>query len=131
MARVKLSKTELDLVRAHNVCRIATVSRDGWPHCVPVGYVYRNGFFYIPTNKKSKKARNLRVNTRASIVIDDENERVLLIQGRAEVVVGERFRKLRKMMTSRTGWTIGEQSTGAILVLSPERKAAWKPGGIG
>jgi nitroimidazol reductase NimA-like FMN-containing flavoprotein (pyridoxamine 5'-phosphate oxidase superfamily) len=84
MTQVKFSARELELVRNHGLCRIATITADGWPHCVPVGYVYSIGKFYIPVSKRSKKARNLKANPRASIVIEDETERVMMIQGKVE-----------------------------------------------
>ncbi len=111
-------------MKGNDTCRIATIGRDGWPHCVPVGYVYRNGRFYIPANKNSKKVLNLRNNRRACIVIDDEQERVLMLQGPVEIVEDKRFMKLKEWMVAKTGWTIGDES--AILVLTPEKKASWK-----
>src|SRR6266581_590178 len=111
MTQVKLSIRELELVRNHDLCRIATITADGWPHCVPVGYIYRTGKFYIPVSKRSKKTRNLKANPRASIVIEDEKERVLMIQGKVEVIEDERFSELRRWMSLETGWTIGEESS--------------------
>jgi nitroimidazol reductase NimA-like FMN-containing flavoprotein (pyridoxamine 5'-phosphate oxidase superfamily) len=127
MKRIAFSPAELNLVRMHDVCRIATVSRGGWPHCVPVGYLYKNGQFYIPASKKSKKVRNLRADSRACVVIDDEQESVLMIQGRVRIVEGREFLELKRWMTAKTGWTLGKESDGAILVLKPSKKAKWKP----
>jgi nitroimidazol reductase NimA-like FMN-containing flavoprotein (pyridoxamine 5'-phosphate oxidase superfamily) len=123
MTGIRFSATELKLVRARDVCRIATVSHGGWPHCVPVGYLYKNGRFYIPANKKSKKVRNLRADSRACIVIDEEKEEVLMIQGRVEIVEGRDFLKLKRWMTAKTGWTLSGESDGAILILTPWKKA--------
>jgi nitroimidazol reductase NimA-like FMN-containing flavoprotein (pyridoxamine 5'-phosphate oxidase superfamily) len=126
MTVVAFSSSELDLVRSHDVCRIATISPNRWPHCVPVGYLYKNRQFYVPVSKKSKKVKNLRTNPRACIVIDDEEERVLMIQGLVEIVEGERFVKLKRWMTEKTGWTLGSEREGAILVLTPKNKSIWK-----
>jgi general stress protein 26 len=127
MKRIAFSPAELDLVRTHDVCRIATVSRGGWPHCVPVGYLYKNGRFYIPADKNSKKVKNLRNDPRACVVIDDEHENVLMIQGRVRIVEGREFLELKRWMTAKTGWTLGEESDGSILVFGPAKKAKWKP----
>ncbi len=125
MERVKFNREEQDILKSHDVCRIATVRRDGWPHCVPVGYAYRNGLFHIPANKKSRKVLNLQENPRSCIVIDDEKENVLMIQCHTEIVKGKRFTLLRRWMQEKTGWTIGGNSV--ILVLTPAKKATWKP----
>jgi nitroimidazol reductase NimA-like FMN-containing flavoprotein (pyridoxamine 5'-phosphate oxidase superfamily) len=126
MMPVGFSSRELSLLKGHDICRIATITQDGWPHCVPVGYLYRKGQFYIPVNKSSKKVSNLRANHRACIVIDDEKQNVLMVQGHVEIIEDKRFTKLKRWMTVKTGWTISEPSLGAILVLRPEKKASWK-----
>lgn len=123
--RAKFNREEQDFLKTHDVCRIATVGRNGWPHCVPVGYVYRSGTFHIPANKKSRKVLNLQENPRSCIVVDDEKENVLMIQCHTKIVKGERLIELRKSMQTKTGWRIGDNSV--ILVLTPVKKAAWKP----
>jgi nitroimidazol reductase NimA-like FMN-containing flavoprotein (pyridoxamine 5'-phosphate oxidase superfamily) len=109
-------------VNGQNILRIATTSPEGWPHCVPVGYLYKNGRFYIPADKNSKKVKNLRNDPRACVVIDDEHENVLMIQGRVRIVEGREFLELKRWMTAKTGWTLGEESDGSILVLRPAKK---------
>ncbi|HZY94223.1 MAG TPA: pyridoxamine 5'-phosphate oxidase family protein [Candidatus Bathyarchaeia archaeon] len=123
--RIKFNRKEQHLLESHDVCRLATAGRDGWPHCVPVGYTYRSGLFHIPANKKSRKVLNLQENPRSCIVIDDEEENVLMIQCHTDIVKGKRLIALRKSMETKTGWRIGDNSV--ILVLTPVRKAAWKP----
>jgi len=76
--------------------------------------------------KSSKKVSNLRTNHCACIVIDDEKENVLMVQGYVEIIEDKRFAKLKRWMTAKKGWTIGKPSLGAILVLRPEKKASRK-----
>ncbi len=123
--RVKFNRKEQHFLESHDVCRIATIRSDGWPHCVPVSYVYRSGLFHIPANKKSRKVLNLQANPRSCIVIDDEEENVLMIQCHTDVVKGKRLTALRKSIERKTGWMIGDNSV--ILELSPVKKAVWKP----
>jgi len=123
--RVKFNHKEEDFLESHDVCRIATVGRNGWPHCVPVGYKYQSGLFHIPANKNSRKVLNLRENPRSCIVIDDEEENVFMIQCHTEIVKGERLIALRKSIETKTGWKIGDSSV--ILLLAPVKKASWKP----
>ena len=75
---------ETQFIKTRDTCRIATVGRDGWPHCVPVGYLYERKLFYIPSAGTAKKISNLRTNGLACIVIDDDNsrERGIMIQGK-------------------------------------------------
>jgi general stress protein 26 len=74
-------------------------------------------------NKNSKKVDNLRNDPRACIVVDDKQENVLMVQGRVRIVGGREFLKLKRWMTARTGWTLGDLSDGVILVLAPLKKA--------
>ena len=50
-----LTKREANLIISKDILALSTVSQHGWPHCVPVSYVYLDGKFYIPANSKSKK----------------------------------------------------------------------------
>jgi nitroimidazol reductase NimA-like FMN-containing flavoprotein (pyridoxamine 5'-phosphate oxidase superfamily) len=44
---VSFSEEELKFILSNEVCRLATVSKDGKPHVVPVCYIYANNAFYI------------------------------------------------------------------------------------
>ncbi len=46
-----------------------------------------------------------------------------MIQGHVEIVEDKRFMGLKRWMAAKTGWTVGEYSKSAILVLTPEKKA--------
>lgn len=53
--------------------KLATVRRDGRPHVQPVWFVLDDdGTVVFMTNSRTVKARNLRRDPRASIVVDDE-----------------------------------------------------------
>jgi hypothetical protein len=49
-----------------------------------------------------------------------------MVQGHVEIIEDKRFARLKRWMTSKTGWTMSEPSLGAILVLRPEKKASSK-----
>ena len=123
--RFLLGPEETQFIKTRDTCRIATVGRDGWPHCVPVGYVYERNLFYIPSARTAKKVSNLRTNGLACLVIDDDNsrERGVMIQGRARIVRGRRFAMLGTWMESKTGWTMGSDTV--MVVFKPFRKASW------
>lgn len=47
-------------LESHDHCRIASIDKQGgFPHCVPIAYLYHKGFIYIPTSSRSKKVRSL------------------------------------------------------------------------
>ena len=59
---LEFTRKEAYLIESNDVLALSTVSQNGWPHCVPVSYVYLDGRFYVPASSKSKKIRNLRRN---------------------------------------------------------------------
>lgn len=123
---LRFTPAETRFIQSRDTCRLATIGGDGWPHCVPVGYLYGRGMFYIPSARTAKKISNLRANGRACIVIDDENskERGIMIQGQARIVGDRRFAKLGDWMESKTGWTMASDTV--MVVFKPVRKASWK-----
>jgi general stress protein 26 len=55
---------------SQKILRLATIDSSGNPHIVPVWYMYTNKKFYIGTNMKTKKAKNIKKNSRVSFCVD-------------------------------------------------------------
>ena len=55
---------------SQKILRLATIDSTGNPHIVPVWYMYVNKKFYIGTNTKTKKAKNIKKNSKVSFCID-------------------------------------------------------------
>jgi len=78
---------------SRDTCRIASPGRDGYPHCVPVGYQYDKGLVYIATNSASTKAENLRRNPDCCVLVDTDRKKGakgVMLQGRASSCQGRR-----------------------------------------
>ncbi|MDG6928605.1 MAG: pyridoxamine 5'-phosphate oxidase family protein [Nitrososphaerota archaeon] len=120
---------EKGLVEENDLCRLATLSPNGWPHCVPVGYVYLGGSFYVPASGNSKKVLNLRGTNRATILIDEEkSESGVMIECVSRMLGGDEAARLREYMRRRKGWQNDE--TTAVIKLEPVKKASWSPGQV-
>jgi nitroimidazol reductase NimA-like FMN-containing flavoprotein (pyridoxamine 5'-phosphate oxidase superfamily) len=118
------SRREVRLIEAKDVCRLSTISSNGWPHSVPVGYVYHRGKFYVPSSKDAKKVVNLARNAKATLVIDDElKEHGVMIECTARVLRGLAAERLIEHMRNVKGWK-NDNST-VVIELSPIRKASW------
>ncbi len=121
---MEFKRRESILIGSKDILALSTVSPQGWPHCVPVSYVYLNGKFYVPASPKSKKIRNLRHHHRATILIDDaETESGVMIECEPKILTGARAKKFRDYMRRVKRWQNDE--TTAIIVLTPKRKASW------
>jgi PPOX class probable F420-dependent enzyme len=88
-----------EFIDSHRVARLATVDASGQPTVVPICYVFDGGRFYSAIDEKPKtvsedrlkRLRNLAVNPRVSLLIDDYSEdwtqlAYVLIQGLAEAI---------------------------------------------
>ena len=64
---------------------VATVRPDGRPHLVPVWFVVDEGCWYLCTAPDSVKARNLQVNPRLALALEDGNS-PHIVEGEARAV---------------------------------------------
>ena len=84
----------------HRVARLATADGDGSPAVVPICYAFDGASIYSPIDEKPKavearklkRVRNIEINPRVSLIIDDYSEdwselRWVLIGGLAEIMV--------------------------------------------
>jgi len=86
---LEFTRKEANLVESNDLLSLSTVSQNGWPHCVPVSYVYLDRKFYVPASSKSKKIRNLRQNHRATILVDDDQtESGLMMECEPKILTG-------------------------------------------
>ncbi|MFI7060204.1 PPOX class F420-dependent oxidoreductase [Kribbella sp. NPDC050124] len=118
---------EIAYMRSQPLARVATVSADGQPDAVPVGFEYDGTHIWIggidPGN--TRRARNIRDgNTKVAIIIDDLastrpwSPRYLRIYGDAELVERPGLRGPVQVMkvTPRVSWSInldGKLSVGS------------------
>jgi nitroimidazol reductase NimA-like FMN-containing flavoprotein (pyridoxamine 5'-phosphate oxidase superfamily) len=59
-----------EFLKSQKMLRLATIDLYGNPHIVPVWYMYVNKKFYIGTNTSTKKAKNIKKNSKVSFCID-------------------------------------------------------------
>ena len=125
-----LKAAEAEFARAHELCRIATVSRKGWPQVTPVIYALDGQNFIVAVDYGEKKLKNLRENDRASLVIDEFHpNKALAVQGRCEIIEkGREYLRLQKLLYDRFEtyrrhpWKEGESP---ILKITPVKSASW------
>ena len=121
---MEFTRREARLIGSKDILALSTASQNGWPHCVPVSYVYLNYRFYVPASSKSKKIRNLRQNHRATILVDDaESESGVMMECEPKILIGAKAKKFRDYMRRVKGWQ--SDATTVVIVLTPLRKASW------
>ena len=133
VAMTSLKNRDLDFLRSHEVCRLATSSKDGHPHVVPVIYAMDGSDIIIAIDYGTKKLKNLRENGSVALVVDDYNANQgnagVMVEGTCEILErGKEYRRLLQLLFDRfefyrkNPWKEGESP---IIKVHPKRIVAW------
>jgi nitroimidazol reductase NimA-like FMN-containing flavoprotein (pyridoxamine 5'-phosphate oxidase superfamily) len=125
-----LSAAEVSFVQQHELCRLATLDATGWPHLVPVCYIYWNHAFYIVTDLGTRKLRNVQRNPRVALLVDRyKPNKGVLVFGEAEVLTrGEEFLKVSELFFKKFSWAKEDpwgEGEAAVIKVKPLRKVSW------
>ncbi|MGB6464009.1 MAG: pyridoxamine 5'-phosphate oxidase family protein [Nitrosotalea sp.] len=127
-----------DFIRTQKILRIATIDAKGNPHIVPVWYNYEGDKFYIGTNTRTIKAKNVKQNPKVSFCIDiginsPEIFGVMGI-GKARLILEDRHVKpVAKKILLRYFKSLKNKSaqrllkdTDCIIEIMPKKITTWK-----
>jgi PPOX class probable F420-dependent enzyme len=66
---------------------IGTTGRDGYPHAVPIWFLWHGGRALVFSEPATAKVRNLRADPRVSLHLEagDDHEQLTVLRGRAEL----------------------------------------------
>jgi PPOX class probable F420-dependent enzyme len=117
------------------VAHVATISRNGVPHVVPVCHVLEDGKIYFAADKDSKKVKNLRARPEAAVEVDLYSEdwprlAGAVVTGPATLIDrGPRFRKLRSLLYQKYPQYADESALeeGEVVMMEvvPRRLVSW------
>ena len=69
--QLRLTDEELaELLRDTRTMRVGTLSPDGWPHVVPLWFVWHAGAIWINNLRESRRTRDLEAGSKAALCID-------------------------------------------------------------
>ena len=68
------SKLVEHLLRARLIANLATVDPDGSAHVVAMWFLFEDGRLLLPTNRRTRKAKNVARDPRVTVMIDDSRE---------------------------------------------------------
>lgn len=128
-----LKSKQLAFLKSHELCRLATATRKGRPHVVPVIYAVDGEDVVIAIDYKTKKLKNLRENPSVALVVDDfRPNRGLMIEGDCEIHErGKEYLRLLKVLFDRfeyyrrNPWGEGESP---ILKVRVSKAVSWGTG---
>ncbi len=105
---------------------VATASKAGRPHTMPVWGVWLHDRFLFSTSPDSRKARNLRENPQVAVHIED-SDAAIVIEGRAREI-GDTTQLLAFLdaYNPKYAWNFTlDQVSHGVFAVSPERAFAW------
>ncbi len=132
---MRLKKAEREFVAYQRVCRVATVSRDGRPHNVPVCPILEGDRIYFASAADGVKVQNVRATGQVALAYDEYTEawpglKGILIWGTGRVVeAGPSFRRVRKLLYRRfpqyESHAPLEEKQSVIIEVTPTRTFGW------
>ena len=125
-------------LKSQKILRLATIDSTGVPHIVPVWYMYWNDKFYVGTNTRTRKARNIRTNPKVSFCVDVGVRSPDIVgvmgTGRAKIIlkkdlVGSLAKKILLRyftnMKNKSAQQLFEQ-TDCIIQITPRKVTEWQ-----
>jgi nitroimidazol reductase NimA-like FMN-containing flavoprotein (pyridoxamine 5'-phosphate oxidase superfamily) len=127
-----------EFLRSQKILRLATIDSSGNPHIVPVWYMYENNRFYVGTNTKTKKARNIKKNSKVSFCIDVGikspdivgimgvgRARLILKTDRVESIAEKILLRYFKNLKNQSAQQLLNQ-TDCIIEITPKKITNWE-----
>lgn len=126
----EVSKSDLLFLKKRELGRLATASKDGTPHVVPVIYALDKDAPVIAMDYGTKKLKNLKENKKVAFLVDEYNPNGgILISGTAQIFErGAEYRRLLKILYAKfeyyrnNPWEEGESP---IVKVVPKKVARW------
>ena len=124
-------------LKSQKILRLVTIDTKGVPHIVPVWYLYKEKKFFIGTNTRTKKAKNLRKKKQVAFCVDvgvnAPNIIGVMGQGKAKLILKDsEVKKIAKTILLRYFKTIQNKSakelldeTDCIIEITPKKYANW------
>jgi PPOX class probable F420-dependent enzyme len=125
-----ISSKGLAFLKAHELCRLATASKDAKPHVVPVIYAVDGENIIIAVDYGTKKLGNLKQNRKVALVVDDYHpNHAVMVEGDCEIIErGKEYLRLLQVLLDRFEtyrkhpWGEGE---APILKIRPTKAVVW------
>ncbi len=125
-----LTPRQLTFLRKHELCRLATASKEAKPHVVPVIYAMDGEDVIIAIDYGTKKLRNLRENRSVALVVDEYHpNRAVMVEGECEIFErGKEYLRLLQILYDRfefyrkNPWGEGESP---IIRVKPKKAVMW------
>ena len=125
-------------LKSQKILRLATIDSSGNPHIVPVWYMYTNRKFYVGTNTNTRKAKNIKKNSKISFCVDIgiRSPDIIGVMGtsRAKLILKtEMVKSIAKKILLRYFTSLKNKSaqelldqTDCIIEITPKKVTDWR-----
>jgi PPOX class probable F420-dependent enzyme len=99
-----LDPTLQEILRGRYIATLGTENADGTIHLTAVWYLFEDGYLFVATSSKSRKARNLAARPKASLMVDVRKpaaERGVTAAGRVNLISGDESREINRRIHCR------------------------------
>jgi len=104
---------------------LATTRPDGRPHLIPLWFVWRRGRLYLCVESRSVKARNIRVEPRVSLALQD-GSKPAICEGLARVLTEPWPPEVTQAFLKKYDWGIDPKDEyDQLIEVKPTRWLGW------
>ncbi len=125
-------------LKSQKILRLATIDSRNNPHIVPVWYEFRNNRFYVGTNTRTRKAKNIKKNPKISFCVDVGvkspnifgvmgigKARLILERNQVSFIAKRILKRYFKSLKAKSAQELLDD-TNCIIEISPRKTIAWK-----
>ena len=127
-----------EFLKSQKILRLATIDRKNNPHIVPVWYEFRNKKFYVGTNTRTQKAKNIKINPKVSFCVDVGikspdifgvmgigKARLILEKKQVSCIAKRILKRYFKSLMVRSAQELLDD-TNCIIEILPRKTTTWK-----
>ena len=127
-----------EFLKKQKILRLATLDNKDSPHIIPVWYLFNSKKLYVGTNSKTKKAKNIKNNSKVSFCVDTGINSPdifgVMGQGNAKLIREKNeVSKIEKRILLRYFKTLNNKSaqelleeTDCIIEIRPKKYSVWE-----
>ena len=127
-----------EFLKSQKILRLATIDNKKNPHIVPVWYEFKDSKFYVGTNTRTKKAKNIKKNPKVSFCVDTGikspdifgvmgigKARLILEKNQVSSIAKRILKRYFKNLNVKSAQEL-LNDTDCIIEISPRKTAVWK-----
>jgi PPOX class probable F420-dependent enzyme len=129
----------LQRLRTEQIGWLGSTGRDGYPHAVPIWFLWHDDTIVVFSQPKAAKTKNLRADPRAMLHLEagEDGEQLQVLQGTAEISDLSTTEWLQRHSDeyvakyadglARLGWTMQRMADdySVVIVIRPHKLIAW------